>query len=605
MKLTLKEAKLKYKEAKVAYYNGSPIMSDATFDRLEDWIRSKEPDWKGLKKTGVKVGSKHKVKLPFFMPSLNKCYPEAINEWFTKFPRYRWAYMAKLDGNSVLLEYKNGKPSRLITRGDGSIGQDISYFIPYLNIPKSITDKSDLCFRCEAILTKSDFEQFSSEFDNARNMVAGILNRKDAHKALKAIHFVVLGIFGKKLMDGLNLAFKLGFETVYCALDKPRFQVRHFDIIRNLKYEADGVVICNPDFTYFYTNSDKPKTDIIAYKENVEYKDTIVRSIIYQTSSTGRLIPKIEIEPIELAGAMIKYCTSHNAKWMIDHGIGINARVRITRSGDVIPKIIDVLEKGKLVYPACKYKQVGVHFVALQRSKEQSVRILSKFVTTLGIEGCKESTLDTMYDELSIHCISDLLEFLHSDSSKQRLKSVFGVKKGAQIYDSLFTITNTRFEIAKLMIASSAFNSGIGEKRLRALQEADFDLMELSKWEESKIRESVITPSIGESTAALIAEGLVTFHKFWRKNRKYMAKPLRYEKPKEIIGLLNGVNVTFTGYRDKEQESFIVNNGGKIVSFGAHTTVLLYKEGGKRSSKIEKAGSKALTFERFKSKYGL
>lgn len=289
----------------------------------------------------------------------------------------------------------------------------------------------------------------------------------------------------------------------------------------------------------------------------------------------------------------------------MDHGIGINARVRITRSGDVIPKIIDVIEKGKLVYPDCKYKQVGVHFVALQRSKEQSVRILSKFVTTLGIEGCKDSTLDKMYDVFDIHCISDLLQFLHNETSDDSLKSVFGLKKGLQIYNSLFSITTIRFEIAKLMIASSAFNSGIGEKRLRALQEADFDLLELSKWEESKIRDSIITPSIGDVTASLIAEGLVTFNKFWRKNRKYMAKPLPYRKPKEVHGLLSGVNVTFTGYRDKEQEDFIVNNGGKIVSFGAHTTVLLYKENGKRSSKIEKAGSRALTFERFKSKYGL
>ena len=83
MKLTLKQAKAKYVEAKEAYYAGQPIMSDQKFDALEDWITQKDPNWSELSKTGV-IGKKE-VRLPYYMPSLSKCYPEAIDSWFNKF----------------------------------------------------------------------------------------------------------------------------------------------------------------------------------------------------------------------------------------------------------------------------------------------------------------------------------------------------------------------------------------------------------------------------------------------------------------------------------------------------------------------------------------
>lgn len=605
MKLTLDQAKAKYIEAKDAYYKGSPIMSDPTFDRLEAWIKTKDPKWKGLHQTGIKVGKKVEVELPYFMPSLDKRYT-TIDEWFTKNPRYRWAYMAKLDGCSVLLEYVNGSPSRLITRGDGEHGKDISYFLPYLNLPKKIRHKKPICFRCEAILTKEDYaHKWASTFDSPRNMVSGIFNRQDAHPALKDVHLVVLGVFGLPQYKGLMAAFKAGFETVYCKLDSPRMQVKHFDYIRGGKYEADGVVICNPDWVYEYDTPSKPKHDIIAYKENVEFKDTTVTKVIYQISVNGRLIPKIEVEPVVLAGASITYCTSHNAKWMVDHGIGVGARVRITRSGDVIPKIIDVIEKAEVTYPDIPYKLKGVHFVADGITEEQRIKWISRFITALGIETVKGKTVDALYKKLDITSVRRLLLAIHHPHFLLRLRQLFGVKKGKLIYDALQPIVTTRFPIATLMIASGSFDAGVGHKRLESLQEQDFDLLVLSSWSESAIKQSILGPGIGEATAELIANGLVAFHKFWNRNKDLMQEPLPYvkRKVKVVEGPLTGVNVTFTGYRSSEQENLITSLGGNIVNFSSKTTVLLYMEGGRKSSKVEKAGDKAMTFSQFKTKY--
>ena len=605
MKLTPDQAKAKYLEAKDAYYKGSPIMSDPTFDRLEAWIKSKDPKWRGLHRTGVKVGKKVEVKLPHFMPSLDKRYTN-IDEWFTKHPRYRWAYMAKLDGCSVLLEYEHGKPSRLITRGDGEYGKDISYFLPYLNVPKSIKHKKPICFRCEAIVTKEDYaHKWAATFDNPRNMVSGIFNRQDVHPALGDIHLVVLGVFGLPQYKGLLSAFKAGFETVYCKLDAPRTQVKHFEYIRGGKYDADGVVICNPEWVYEYDSANKPKHDIIAYKENVEFADTTVKQIIYQTSVNGRLIPKIEVEPVTLAGASITYCTSHNAKWMVDHGIGIGARVRITRSGDVIPKIIDVLEPGELVYPQTAYKLKGVHFVAEGITEEQRIKWISRFIEALGIETVKEKTVSTLYKKLGITSVRRLLLAIHHKHFLPRLQQLLGVRKGKLVYEALLPITTTRFPVSQVMLASGSFDAGVGLKRLTSLQEQDFDLLVLSTWSESAIKQSIIGPGIGEATAELIAGGLVNFHTFWKRNKDLMQEPLPYVKRKlqVVEGPLKGVNVTFTGYRSAEQESVITALGGTVVPFSAKTTVLLYTEGGRKSSKIEKAGEKAMTFSQFKTKY--
>ena len=108
----------------------------------------------------------------------------------------------------------------------------------------------------------------------------------------------------------------------------------------------------------------------------------------------------------------------------------------------------------------------------------------------------------------------------------------------------------------------------------------------------------------GEALATLIARGLKDFNTFYRRNRKYLQKPeCKLTQVKIKQDRLNGLNVSFTGYRDKNQELLITQLGGHVVSFGKHTDVLLYRTNGKPSSKIQKAGDLAMTFEQFKERY--
>jgi len=175
----LDKMKADWKAANDAYHNGRRSkLSDAEFDKLEAAIRRKDPTWAELAKTGAKVkgGKKTKVELVEYMPSLEKFYPEGADK------RGRCAteiIMNKADGSSIQVVYKNGSPTQVATRGDGVTGQDISFLIPHLKLPKSIPVKGTVVLRCEALMKTSVFDSwYSKKYDNPRNLVAGVLNRK-------------------------------------------------------------------------------------------------------------------------------------------------------------------------------------------------------------------------------------------------------------------------------------------------------------------------------------------------------------------------------------------------------------------------------------------
>lgn len=600
------QAKNLYVKAKEAYYNsGDPIMTDTEFDKLEDYLKEKCPKWPGLSKTGIKVGKKHAISLPYFMPSLNKYYPEHISKYWEKYSNVpKFLYMAKLDGCSVLLQYKDGNPISLITRGDGSYGKDISYFIPYLNLPRNIKDKSNIFLRCEAIVKKETFTiKWANDFQSNRNMVSGLLNRTDLHRALKDIDFVVLGIFDKNIVDGLKYAKSLGFNIVKASVGSFNKHKIFLEKVHQGKYEADGVVIAPTSFYYKYSNSDKPK-DIVAYKENLETNavDAQVTRIIYQVSHTGRIIPKVEIKPITLQGVTVKYVTCHNAQWMIDRKIGPKAVISVVRSGEVIPKIVGVKKEGELQYPSIPYKMDGVHFVCQESNDDQKIERIVHFIEVLGVKNVAKQTIITLYNN-RINSITRLLKAIHNSKFPIFLQKHFGKVKGNNIFNSLHSIVLNHYTYIDVMVASGCFDAGINERKLQKIVDNGIDLSNIVNSRKEVIYNDLLGDSIKEKTAILLADGLNSFVKWWEKNSTYFDTIRNVSPKKVILGKFSGHRITFTGYRNKEQEDFLIKNGAEIVNFSTKTTVLLYKEDGKKSSKVEKAGSRAMTFEQFLERF--
>lgn len=623
----LAKAKRQYLKAKEAYYNSNPIMTDAEFDKLEDAIKKMDPEWKHLHKTGVAVSNK-KTEVDLFhpMPSLSKVYPEKADKWLQKQSGNVWL-LDKLDGSSLQVVYKDGNLYKVITRGDGERGGDISHLKSKLNLPRSLGKRLNqglVIIRCEALMNKTTFDNSWSRsvlgkngFDNPRNMVNGLLNRKDAHSALSDIDIVGLGIVGYTIADAKKLAKFSNLQFVNCKLvDVTKLDAEYLsDFLKerrtNSVYELDGLVMVPETQIFKYKNADRPKWTV-AFKENTsldEAQIATVKRVIWQTSHSGRLTPKVEIEPIKLNGVVIKHATVHNAKWMEDRMIGPGAEIKIVRSGDVIPKIIDVVKRArKLQLPDVSYSKKGVHFVALEINNEQRAREMVRFFKTLGIEFTALKTCHKMVEAFGTveYLFRVLLKKPVTFDSLCAKHKVFSgdVTRNKFVKEAHKALRN--LTLIDLMVASNTFDAGVGHRRLNEVHK-HIPLSKLINMSESAIIKKLMTiKGFGEATAELIAIGAGNFRSWYDDGSLFVVKsdvPKKKAVPVNEEGKLFTMNVSWTGYRNKDQEAIVEAEGGNVVPFGSKTDVLLYKADGKKSSKVEKAGARAMTWEQFTKKH--
>jgi NAD-dependent DNA ligase len=609
----LETFKQKYIEAKEAYYNAKrPIMTDAAFDKLEDLIRSMDSDWSGLRVTGVSVSDKKtEATLVEFMPSLNKAYPEAIGKWIAKNPSDEYIVTDKLDGSSLQVVYDGGKLSQVVTRGNGVLGGDITFLASKLNLPRTIKSKSRTVFRCEAIIKREVFDRhWSSEFDNPRNMINGLLNRKTPHKALAHVDIVVLGCYGLSIPAGLKLAKSEGLHTVTITSITKREATPEalIDLLQTRlsksMYEMDGLVIAPLNFTMKYRDADKPKA-IVAFKVNADADavQVTVESIIWQVSRTGRIIPKIRIADTMIGGVTVNHATAHNAKWMVDRKIGPGAVLKVVRSGGVIPKIVGVIKPAKkLSLPDVPYTQVGVHFEVTQEKADSKTKSkialerLVKFIGTMGIEFLASKTIAKLQSELP-RPLSYVKAWHEGRLTDILLDAGIGAAMSKKIVAEFDRVFGSTITMRQLMVASQCFGIGIGDRRLRQLEDSGVSMGWLSTASKNKVVARVSAlPGWSVKTIDLLTNGLPKWQEFHDSILSMLNVDggLKKKLTSNKQGKLTGHRVSFTGYRDKQHETAVVSAGAELVTFGSKTTILLVKAGGKASSKVDKAREKGL-----------
>lgn len=608
--MILTEKKELWLKANKAYNNKKAIMSDAKFNALEEEIEAADPKWLKAQGTGSKVDKKVEVALVEFMPSLTKFYPDKIEKRIAKCEASQ-IIMDKLDGSALQVVYERGLPIKVITRGDGEFGGDISFLIPHLNIPKKISDKNFTVLRCEAVMKARTFAaKYSSEAENARALVNGALNRMKASPALKDIDIVVLGVYHRTMQIGLKLAATNKFSVVrYEVLPAHKITKLLTQRRKTSVYDMDGLVSADLNAMFAYTNADKPKW-IWAYKENESVEDAtkaVVKRIIWQESRKGLLVPKIEIKPVRLGGTTVTYATAHNAKWMIDRGIGPGAIVQIVRSGDVIPKIVGVVKKGKIQLPEVDHVLEGVHFVAIERTQEADVRAIHHFFTTMGIEFIAAKTIAKLHDADLTHVVDHLADY--GDRLTRYQKAGISEKMCTKIYAEYSRVFSDGVLLRDLMVASNNMAAGIGERKLKAIEahykDAPNILAELVKGKDDFIRMRVAkVPGFQTRTIGLLIDSLTNFRPWLRHvlKLKYIKvrKPEAVVEKKAVKGKLMGQRISFTGYRDVVEETWIEKNGGLVVPFGAQTQILLFRPTGKASSKVRKAQDKGIQTLLFK-----
>lgn len=611
--LALPVLKRLYKKARDAYYNKDPIMSDASFDLLEDHLKEVAPKWVAKQGTGSAVKNvKKKVRLPIPMFSLDKIKPNTAMQRLSSLSGYPGVVSLKADGASLEVIYENGKPVQAITRGDGRIGGDVSYLLPHMTIPQKVGN-ANFILRCEALFTTKAFSKYREVFDAARNAASGLLNRQDVHEAVKDLSIVVLQVIkpNVKLSVGLKWAKAKGFDVIPFKLVPDIGSLRVEKLVKLLmaqrtraRFQIDGLVIAkdaknplptsgNPDWAF-------------AFKVPQEGVATTVREVTWDVSHLGTLTPVLIYDPVDWDGSKLTQATAFNAKFVIDNKLGPGSKIIIERSGDIIPFVKEVVKGTRPMFPKPSqfgaYSLKGVHFVLDNPKENDTFRIkrIAKFFTEMGADFMREKTVTKLF-ELGFTNVSKIMRASPAMFEKAGLTAA----SSERLYNAIHKAIDGETPLTKLMVASATFPRGMGERRFQSLG-AKFDLLKLAEQPTTKQRELISTvPGWNLKTADAFVNGMPQFLK-WLSAVKVPYKNDTGAPKKAVKGVLNGVNVSWTGYRSADEEAQVTKNGGQVVPFTGKTTVLIYSPSGKISSKVAKAESKGITvvtWDQFKRKY--
>jgi NAD-dependent DNA ligase len=620
----------KIQEASDYYYNtGKTLIPDSEFDKLVDELRTLNPKSKVLKRTGAKVktgkGRAPKVKLPYPLYSLTKIKPDTTDDWL-KNHKGPYVVSIKEDGVSLEIVYKDGT-IKAYTKGDSIEGQDVSHLIPYLNIPQKL--KQDIAIRGELTMDNSVFKKFyDAEFENPRNLISGSVTKVQIHAAIVAKHikFLCHSILNPRYKPSKEFAElkRLGFSVVKYK-EFPTLTSKKLETLltsskkKHLRY-MDGLVITQ-DIKVPLLMDSNPKHSV-SFKA-VQEGDTAqvkVTGVTWELSKHGKLIPTIQVQPVRLSEVTVTNFSGHNAYFIV-HGwrskdakkhvgdkwrpINKGTIVKVVRSGDVIPHIIEVVTPSKNPsMPKEKYEwdATNINILATGNMELADDKLLTQFFTTLKIEDISLKTIQ-QFVKAGYDTVAKIIKATPSDFLKL---DGFQRTKASKLYKNIHEKL-TDIPLHTLMTASACFGSGLGERKLLPLVKKYPNVLKDSiKWSESTLLDNLNqVEGFSDKTSMLFSKGLAKFKKFLKDTG---LKPAEIKIIKATSSKLKGQAVLFTGFRSEELEQAILNNGGTIASSVTKATILLAKDIYGNSSKIVKAMEKnipVMTTQTFKKKYGL
>ncbi len=364
-------------EANYRYYVlDDPQMPDFEYDRLLRELEELEqanPALAAADSPTQRVGGEalsqfEKVTHPVPLMSLQDVFSmEELSDFLDKSaPGTAFSVEPKIDGLSVALEYVDGRFVRGATRGDGTVGEDVTENLKTIrSIPMTIENAPPrLIVRGEVFMPKKSFEALNARqeaegkplFANPRNAAAGSLRQLDPKIAAK--RGLDIFIFNIQLAEGVE------FQTHQASLDYLkglRFKVIPFDVLdtvgavcnrvaaineerESLPCDIDGAVIKVNDLSQREKMGATAKFPrwAAAYKYPPEIKPTVVEDIVVQVGRTGVLTPKAVVRPVRLAGTTVTNATLHNQDFISERDIRIGDTVHIRKAGEIIPEILDV-----------------------------------------------------------------------------------------------------------------------------------------------------------------------------------------------------------------------------------------------------------------------
>ncbi len=646
----LKE-KIRYHD-RLYYALEKPEISDFEYDALLKELQSLEKenpqfitkDSPSQRVSGEASSTFEKVEHLSPMMSLDNSYSvEDIQDWYERVSKntdenIEFIIEPKIDGLSASLVYENNSLKTGSTRGDGRYGEDVTENIKTIkNIPlKLLTDKiAGFEVRGEVYINKNDFialnerlvEEELPKFANPRNAASGSLRQKNAKitAGRKLSFFVhsfgrVDGIEFEKHSQFLDFCRLAGFAVqkniqIFSDINEVIRAVLALQEIRDtLAYEIDGVVIKINSYKLQriigYTNK-SPKW-AIAYKFPARQAVTRVLSIKTQIGRTGVVTPLASLEPVNLSGVTISSATLHNFEEIERLNLNTGDEVLVERAGDVIPKVVKVLNKNSDGFfkvpencPAClsvliKEKQEDVFYRCINPDcPAQLRRGLIHFVSrdAMNIEGLGEAVIDQLLELKKINSFADIYKLNFDDFMTLEL---FKEKKANNLMSSI--IKSRQNPLHKLIFALGIRH--VGEKAAYVLAQKFKNIDNLINASENDLTAiNEIGPVLAESVKKYFSNDKVIKMILGLKELGVnTAEPER----ENLFAPLENKTFVLTGELSsmsrKDAENLILSLGGKTTSSVSKKTdyVIAGENPGSKYNKAVELGLKILTENEFK-----
>lgn len=447
------------------YYElDNPTISDVEYDKLyyelvdlENELNIVLPNSPTQRVGGdVLSGFKKKVH-DVRLYSLNKVRSsEEMEKWINEMKEYApntiFTLEYKFDGLQLVVEYENGKYKSATTRGNGMVGEDVTAQVKTIrSLPLEIPFKGNLIVQGEGMMTQSALKKYNEKakepLKNARNGVAGAIRNLDpketAKRRLDFFCYSILRCDGKEFDSQIEMheflkdnGFNVGdyFKT-FSTIQEAEEEIKKVDDIKSsLDIMIDGMVLKMNNVkereTVGYTNK-FPKW-AMAFKFEAQELTTVLNNIVWQVGRTGKVTPIAEVEPVELAGAIVRRATLNNIEDIQRKNISIGSRVFIRRSNEVIPEILGLAEEGEnskpieepQICPCCGEKLVKkgplIFCPNYYNCKDQVVQRLTHFASREGmnIDGLSEKTINLLYEKLGICDVSMIYKLEKEDLLK-------------------------------------------------------------------------------------------------------------------------------------------------------------------------------------------
>lgn len=572
-------------QADKAYHEeGAPILTDSVYDVLRDAYPRED--------VGAEVSDRQgKTALPYWLGSMDKRHKGVqLKETIL--------VSDKLDGVSGLLVVTENN-TRLLTRGNGSVGRDISHLLPQLNLK---IPKRHMVVRGELVMKRSAFGSLQKGESNARNTVAGFVNsKKEGEELRKKVDFVAYEVLEPpKMKPSEQMAFlkknKLApvrFEVLEEASDEQlSLLLQKRD--ESSEYDMDGLIVAR-DIEYVPVTKNNPK-HAFAFKLNAmeqQSGETEVTRVEWRLSKDGLLKPTVHMKPLTLKGVVIRKATGHNARFVVDQGLGVGAKIRIIRSGDVIPRIVQVIARTSPAMPEVQYtwNDSNVDIVSgkddIQLKKKGLVYTLAK----LNFEHMGEKTVHLLHKE-GFDTLGKILAL--TSNSMERIEKLKG-KQGEKL---LAAIRKRKAELRCIdyAVASNAFGRGFSTSTLSAIDKV-YPLMtgEPSSEGLQKIG------GIGEITAKNYMIGLPKFKKYVRDNglqgscsESSQSEEANGSRPPRTSNKMAGRVILFTGFRSAELQKKLLEAGATMSdNMTKKVNTLVFADGKETKSKGKIEAAKA------------